>query len=154
MIVGGLALSGVAMGISNPAMSSTVAHAVDQADLGVAGASQQMVMQIGVTFGIQLMQTVQQVREPVVGLTSSYSQAYLAAAVLAVLCVVAASGVRRAAPRHGHVEEAPVGADALEAELAGVPVPEDAPLATDVSADDAPQPARSPGRPVLERPGP
>lgn len=95
VIVGGLALAGVAMGVSNPAMSSTVAHAVDESDLGVAGAAQQMTMQIGVTFGIQLMQTVQQVRQPVVGLASSYSQGYLAGAVLAALSLVASAGVRR-----------------------------------------------------------
>lgn len=97
VIVGGLALAGVAMGISNPAMASTVAHSVDESDLGVAGAAQQMISQVGVTFGIQLMQTVQQVREPVVGLASSYSWGYLAGAVLGVLCVVAAAGVRRGA---------------------------------------------------------
>lgn len=97
MIVGGLALAGIAMGVSNPAMAATVSHSVDEADLGVAGAAQQMISQVGVTFGIQLMQTVQQVREPVVGLAASYSHAYLAAAVMAGLCVVAASGVRRSA---------------------------------------------------------
>lgn len=95
VIVAALALAGVAMGVSNPAMASTVAHAVDPEDLGIAGAAQQMVVQIGVTFGIQVMQTVQQVREPVVGLVSSYGQAYLAAAVMAGLCVLAATGVRR-----------------------------------------------------------
>jgi len=97
VIIGGLALAGVAMGLANPAMASTVAHSVDEADLGVAGAAQQMIIQVGVTFGIQLMQTVQQVREPAVGLEVSYSQAYLAGAVLAVLCVIAAAGVRRGA---------------------------------------------------------
>ncbi len=119
MIVGGLALAGVAMGISNPAMSATVSHAVDESDLGIAGAAQQMFVQIGVTFGIQLMQTVQQVREPSVGLEASYSQAYLAAAAMAGLCVVAASGVRRSTTRQrGEPEPLEV-----EAELHGVPVP-------------------------------
>ncbi len=123
VIVGGLALAGVAMGISNPAMSSTVAHAVDEADLGVAGAAQQMVSQVGVTFGIQLLQTVQQVRDPVAGLERSYSQAYLAAAVLAGLCVVVAAGVRRStAPGRRHPDPV-AGADVVDAELAGVPVP-------------------------------
>ena len=111
------------MGVSNPAMSSTIAHAVDEADLGVAGAAQQMIVQVGVTFGIQLLQTVQQVREPAVGLERSYSQAYLAAAVLAGVCVVVAAGVRRAAvtsgPRAPRAEEA----DVVEAELEGVPMP-------------------------------
>lgn len=120
MIIGGLALAGIAMGVSNPAMSSTVSHAVDESDLGIAGAAQQMVVQIGVTFGIQLLQTVQQVREGPAGLQGSYSQAYLAAAVVAGLCVVAAAGVRRSARA-----VAPEAAEPLEveAELEGVPVP-------------------------------
>ncbi|CAN5557329.1 MFS transporter [soil metagenome] len=123
VIVGGLALAGIAMGISNPAMSSTVAHAVDEADLGVAGAAQQMIVQVGVTFGIQLLQTVQRVRQPVVGLESSYSQAYLVAAVLAGLCVVVAAGVRRSTARGEHEADHAPGADIVDAELAGVPVP-------------------------------
>lgn len=117
VIVGGLALAGIAMGVSNPAMSSTISHAVDEADLGVAGAAQQMIVQVGVTFGIQMMQTVQQVREDPAGLEASYSQAYLAAAVLAGLCVIAAAGVRRS-PRIEHPDPMEV-----EAELEGIPVP-------------------------------
>lgn len=117
MIIGGLALAGIAMGVSNPAMSSTVSHAVDEADLGIAGAAQQMIVQVGVTFGIQLMQTVQQVREGPAGIEASYSQAYLAAAVLAALCVVAAAGVRRS-QRIEHPDPMEV-----EAELEGVPLP-------------------------------
>jgi hypothetical protein len=76
-----------------------------------------MIVQVGVTFGIQLMQTVQQVREGPAGLQGSYSQAYLAAAVIAGLCVVAAAGVRRS-QRIEHAEPIEV-----EAELHGVPVP-------------------------------
>ncbi len=126
VIIGGLALAGIAMGVSNPAMASTVAHAVDEADLGVAGAAQQMIVQIGVTFGIQLMQAVQQAREGVVGLDDSYAWAYLAGAVLAVACVAAAAGVRRSAPMTsrgaaGPSDESDV--DVVEAELAGVPIP-------------------------------
>jgi len=119
MIIGGLALAGIAMGVSNPAMSSTVSHAVDESDLGIAGAAQQMVVQVGVTFGIQLLQTVQQVREGPAGLAGSYSQAYLAAAVLAGLCVIAAAGVRRSR----RAEQAGPERLEVEAERDGVPVP-------------------------------
>ncbi len=120
MIVGGLALAGIAMGVSNPAMSSTISHAVDEADLGIAGAAQQMMVQVGVTFGIQLMQTVQQVRRAPAGLQGSYSQAYLAAAVIAGLCVVAAAGVRRSTRAETTAHPEPMD---VEAELEGVPVP-------------------------------
>ncbi|HYI60580.1 MAG TPA: MFS transporter [Acidimicrobiales bacterium] len=127
VIVGGLALAGVAMGVSNPAMASTVAHAVDEADLGVAGAAQQMVVQVGVTFGIQLMQAVQQAREATVGLADSYPAGYLAGAVLALACIVAAAGVRRSSRTAHPAGEVPGEADVVGAELAGVPVPSAAP---------------------------
>lgn len=124
VIVGGLALAGIAMGISNPAMASTIAHSVDSSDLGIAGAAQQMVVQVGVTFGIQLMQTVQQVREPVAGLGPSYSQAYLVGAAIAVLCVMAASGVRRSASRPSDAEELPpIGPEVVGSDVAAIPAP-------------------------------
>jgi hypothetical protein len=63
------------------------------------------------------MQTVQQVREAPAGIEASYSQAYLAAAVLAALCVVASAGVRRS-QRIEHPDPMEV-----EAELEGVPLP-------------------------------
>ena len=42
-------------------MAATIANAVDERDLGVAGAAQQMMTQVGVVAGIQIMQTVQAV---------------------------------------------------------------------------------------------
>ena len=54
-----------------------MANAVDERDLGVAGAFQQMMTQLGVVLGIQLMQTVTVVREPVVGEVEAYGEAYL-----------------------------------------------------------------------------
>ena len=61
MIMGALALAGVGMGIASPSLASSVTNAVDEADFGIAGAAQQMMMQVGIVFGIQIMQTVQQV---------------------------------------------------------------------------------------------
>ena len=75
-IVGALALSGVGLGASVPSMSSLIANAVDVRDLGVVGASQQMLAQLGAATGIQIMQTVQAARENAVSLADSYSQAY------------------------------------------------------------------------------
>jgi len=94
VIAGGLALAGVALGVSSPAMASSVTNAVDEADLGVAGAAQQMMIQVGLVLGIQVMQTVQQARLAAVGLQASYSEAYLVGAGLAVAAVVAAGFVR------------------------------------------------------------
>ena len=52
-------LSGVGLGISAPAMAATIANTVDPGDLGIAGATQQLLTQVGVIAGIQIMQTVQ-----------------------------------------------------------------------------------------------
>ncbi|MGI9614861.1 MAG: MFS transporter [Acidimicrobiales bacterium] len=55
VIVGGLVLSGISAGISQPAVASMVVGAVDDHDVGIAnGMSQQMTM-IGIVSGIQTM---------------------------------------------------------------------------------------------------
>jgi hypothetical protein len=95
LIVGALALSGMGLGASSPSMAATVANAVDQDSLGVAGATQQLFSQIGVVAGIQLMQTVQLARVDQVGLVTSYQHAYLLGAAVSALGIVAAAFVRR-----------------------------------------------------------
>jgi MFS family permease len=55
MIIGGLVLSGVSAGISQPAVASMIVGAVDDNDVGIAnGMGQQMTM-IGIVSGIQAM---------------------------------------------------------------------------------------------------
>ena len=95
LILASLALSGIGMGTTAPAMTAAVANAVEDHDLGVAGAAQQMMQQVGVVAGIQILQTVQASREPVVGGIASYHTAYLVGAGVAALGVVAAFFVRR-----------------------------------------------------------
>jgi MFS family permease len=99
VIVGSLALSGIGMGLTTPAMNATVANAVDRADLGVASAASQLMAQIGTVAGIQLMQTVQVSRQAADGLVGSYRAAYLLGALVAAAGVVAAAFVRRSQPR-------------------------------------------------------
>ncbi|CAN5779557.1 DHA2 family efflux MFS transporter permease subunit [soil metagenome] len=94
LIIGALGLSGIGLGACAPAMAASIANAVDEGDLGVAGATQQMMAQVGVVAGIQLMQTVQVSREPMVGLVESYGQAYLLGGAVCVLGLVAALFVR------------------------------------------------------------
>jgi EmrB/QacA subfamily drug resistance transporter len=94
LIVGALALSGVGMGTTAPAMAASVANAVDESDLGVVSAAQQMMAQVGVVAGIQILQTVQASREPTIGGIASYHVAYLVGAAVAGLGVVAAFFVR------------------------------------------------------------
>ena len=88
VIVGALMLSGIGLGASSPAMAATIANTVDPRDLGIAGATQQMMNQFGVVLGIQVMQTVQAAREGVVGAVDAYGEAYLVGAAVAALGVV------------------------------------------------------------------
>ncbi|MCP4959434.1 MAG: MFS transporter [Actinomycetia bacterium] len=89
-IIAGLALSGFGLGSAGPALSASVANAVDEADFGVAGAAQQMAAQIGVVIGIEVMQSVQLAAEGSVGVLDSFSRSYLVGAVVASFAFVAA----------------------------------------------------------------
>jgi EmrB/QacA subfamily drug resistance transporter len=115
VIIGALALSGVGLGCSSPALAASVANAVDERDLGVAGAFQQMMTQLGVVIGIQVMQTVSVVRQPAVGDVAAYSEAYLVGGAVAALGVVCAFFVRSSQRR---AEGAPQGALARDGEPA------------------------------------
>lgn len=100
-----LALSGVGLGWSSPAMTATMANAVDERDLGVAGAMQQLTVQVGSVIGIQVMQTVQQATGTSDADVASYRAAYLVGAAVCLLAVAAAGFVR---PTRGQAEpEAP-----------------------------------------------
>jgi EmrB/QacA subfamily drug resistance transporter len=107
IIIGALALSGIGLGASSPALAASIANAVDERDLGVAGAFQQMMQQLGVVVGIQVMQTVSVVREPAVGVVGAYGEAYLVGGFVAALGVIAALFVQ-SSPRRA--EGAPRGA--------------------------------------------
>ncbi|OWY62713.1 hypothetical protein B7486_56955, partial [cyanobacterium TDX16] len=122
LIASALALSGIGLGASMPAMAATIANAVEEGDLGVVGAAQQMMTEVGLTAGIQIMQTVQVSREPSVGALASYHEAYLVGAGVAFLgavcaCFVRSSGAR---PRAGAEGDAADGApDATNAPPGG-----------------------------------
>jgi len=88
--LGALALSGLGLGCALPSISSSVANAVDEAHLGIASAAQQLLTQVGVVSGIQVLSTVQEEAE-------SFRAAYLAGAAVAALGVVCAAFVRNRA---------------------------------------------------------
>jgi EmrB/QacA subfamily drug resistance transporter len=90
-----LGVAGAGLGTSSPSMAATVANAVDQTDLGIAGATQQLMAQVAVVAGIQLMQTVQAATVDSAGLLGSYHSAYALAGGVCVLGIVAATFVRR-----------------------------------------------------------
>ena len=97
VVVGALALSGLGMGASSPAMAAAIANAVHEDDLGVAGATQQMVNQVGVVIGIQVMQAVQAARATTVGAVPAYGEAYLVGGALAAAGLFFALFVHRSA---------------------------------------------------------
>ena len=92
-----LALSGAGVGIANPALTSLVANAVDDRDLGVAGAMQQLMNQIGAVLGAVVMTTIQQATESG-GVSASYHVAFTVAAGVAFMSLVSASFVRSSDP--------------------------------------------------------
>lgn len=96
MIMGALAMAGVGMGIAVPALSASVTASVDPADLGVGGAAQQMVNQVGMVIGIQVMQAVQEARIDSVGLEASFHWGYGVGIVIAALGVLCAPRIATA----------------------------------------------------------
>lgn len=81
-VVAALALSGIGVGASLPSLSASVANAVDVEDLGIAGATHQLVAQIGTTVGINLLETIQVSAAPTLGTAGSYRVAYLVGAAV------------------------------------------------------------------------
>lgn len=85
VVIGALALSGVGLGMSAPALVAAIANTVDDEDLGVVGATQQMMTQFGVVLGIQIMQTTQAARASAVGEVDAFRDAYLVGAGAALI---------------------------------------------------------------------
>ncbi len=105
LIVVALACSGIGAGATFPAMAALIANAVDNKDLGVIGASQQMVAQLGAVAGTQIMQTVQASRESVSGLVDSFGQAFLTGAGVALVGTLCAFWVRSTPRRREEARE-------------------------------------------------
>lgn len=89
-----LGLSGAGIGMSSPAMTSLVANAVDDRDLGVAGAMQQLMTQLGAVFGSVVMTSVQQSVGGGRPTSGSYSAAFLVASGVALAAVVLSARVQ------------------------------------------------------------
>ncbi len=93
-----LALAGIGMGIAAPAMVASVANSVDDADLGVAGAFQQLMSQLGAVLGAEVMQSVQFAGSGSGTEMSDYSRAFAVALVVAIAGALTVSRLRRPAP--------------------------------------------------------
>lgn len=115
-VVVALGLSGLGLGAAAPALAASVANAVDERDLGVAGAAYQLAAQVGIVAGIQVMQTVQVTREPAAGLVGSYGDAFLVGGLVCALGA-AVTAFLRDTPRPARGEE-PVAVEHRAAEAA------------------------------------
>ncbi|MBA2282366.1 MAG: MFS transporter, partial [Acidimicrobiia bacterium] len=109
-IIFALGLSGLGMGTASPALAAAIANSVDENDLGVAGATQQMVSQVGTAMGTQVLLAVQTARESSVGAVGSYGEAFLVGGGMAVIGLGLATFVRRTPRAPGRATGAPQGA--------------------------------------------
>jgi len=99
-----LALSGAGIGIATPSTAASASNQVAPDELGVMSAAQQLVTQIGVVAGIQVMVTVEASGHGGTGSLRSFHLAYLVGLVAAM--AAAACGVcMRDTPRSGRGTE-------------------------------------------------
>ncbi len=96
VVIAALMLSGIGLGVASPSVAASVANAVSKEDLGIASAAQQLMTQVGVVAGIQVMSTVQLSSEASAGLVGSFRHAYLVGAAVCVGAVVCGAFVRSA----------------------------------------------------------
>jgi MFS family permease len=103
LILVALALSGLGMGISMPATSSTMSNELDASEYGVMSAAQLLATQVGEVAGIQIVLTLQESVARHAGLGSvhrstallhSFQVAFWVAAVVSALGVLAALFMR------------------------------------------------------------
>lgn len=87
-----LGLSGAGLGIASPAMTSLTANAVAQSDLGVAGAMQQLMTQLGAVVGSVVLTTISTDGGPTN--LGPYQHAFVVATVVATVGMMAAWFVR------------------------------------------------------------
>jgi len=92
-IAAALAISGIGLGVSSPSLTALVANAVDDKDLGVAGALQQLMNQLAAVAGTTVMISVQESLEPN-GIVRSFSIAFIVGACVSALGTIAAFYVR------------------------------------------------------------
>jgi len=93
LIAFGLALSGLGLGVSSPAMSALLANAVDDDQLGSASAMQQLVSQMGALLGATVMITLQEATSAD-GILPSYANSLVVGASVCVVAGLLASEAR------------------------------------------------------------
>ena len=91
-IVLATALSGLGLGIASPALTSLMANSVAQSDLGVAGAMQQLMIQLGAVLGSAVLATMSVAADS--DNLGPFHLAFIVGAVVAAAGAVAASMVQ------------------------------------------------------------
>lgn len=89
VVVAGFLLQGIGYGLLRPAISTALADAVDDRDLGMAGAAERLAGQLGITFGITIMASVY------AGDVDRFAAAFGVGAAFAAVAAVVALGLRR-----------------------------------------------------------
>ena len=89
LVIIGLGLSGLGFGIAGPALTALVSNAVDDDSVGVAGAMQQLLSQMGAVLGSTVMISIQEMTSSS-GTLQSYSYGLLSGAATAIFGVVLA----------------------------------------------------------------
>lgn len=89
VIAGALLAQGVGNGIARPSLGALLANAVDEADLGIASATQRMVRLIGNSFGIAVLTAVY----AGAATSAAFGRTYLVALALGVVTVGATARI-------------------------------------------------------------
>ena len=84
LIIAGLALSGIGTGIAGPALGALVSNSAPEDQIGVAGAMQQLLSQMGAVLGSTVMISIHEMFSGS-GVVESYAYALLSGAVTAVI---------------------------------------------------------------------
>jgi MFS family permease len=94
----GLGMSGIGFGIAGPALGALVANSVDDETVGVAGAMQQLLSQMGAVLGSTVMISIHEMTASS-GVVQSYAYALLSGAFTAIVATGLAMGLRPSAHR-------------------------------------------------------
>lgn len=97
-VVVALTLSGIGIGAAQPRVAASVANSVEDQDLGIAGATQQLFAQVGTAVGMNLLESVQVATRPSVGLGGSYRIAYGVGTVVSVAGLLLATRMQERSP--------------------------------------------------------
>ncbi len=94
LVIVSLTLTGLGMGFSFPGLVSSVANSVEEKDFGATSAAQEMLMMVGMTLGMQGLQTIRSLRVEASGVAGSYHDAFLVGAVIATIAALLSFSVR------------------------------------------------------------